>query len=89
MQEPLLQTIAAAQGTFIVNNTSEKTVDFDALQVCEDTVISSLKIGGVEKKTEYIADTAGTLKAGTIIRPNGVEKFSAVTLTSGSVVLVL
>lgn len=86
--EPYLETMAAAQGTFVVNNTTEKTLDFDCLMVLEDTVFTSLKIGGVDKRSDYMADTAGTTKAGAIIRATSGQKFSGVQLTSGSVILV-
>lgn len=88
MSLPNLDKIVGAKGTFIVNNTTLKTVDFSMLVVLEDTVISNLKVAGTDAKSSYIANTAGTLKAGTIISGAGVV-FSAITLTSGSVNLVL
>jgi hypothetical protein len=88
MSLPNLDKLVGQKGTFIVNNTTQKTVDFAMLVVLEDTVISSLKVAGSDAKSSYIANTAGTLKAGTIITGQGVV-FSAVTLTSGSVNLVL
>lgn len=81
--------LSAAQGTFIVNNTIEKTVDHDAIVALEDTVFSAIKIAGVDVKSSYIAAPATAVKAGTIIRPLNGKKFSGVTLTSGSVILVL
>ena len=84
-----IDTIAAQQGTFIVNNTTEKTVNHQAIIVLEDTVFSSIKVAGTDAKSSYIAATGTAVKAGAIIRGiNGVV-FSGVTLTSGSVVLVL
>ena len=87
--EGYLETMAVAQGTFIVNNTTEKTANFDMLVVLEDTVFTSLKVAGNDVKSTYIADTAAAVKAGAIIRPTGGVKFSGVQLTSGSVALVL
>ena len=81
--------LSAAQGTFIVNNTIEKTVDHDAIVVLEDTVFSAIKIAGVDVKSSYIAAPATAVTAGAIIRPLNDNKFSGVTLTSGSVILVL
>lgn len=83
-----LDKVVGKKGTFIVNNTTLKTIDFSMLVVLEDTVISNLKVAGTDVKSNYIANTAGTLKAGTIISGQDVV-FSAVTLTSGSVNLVL
>lgn len=87
--EAYLATMSACQGTFIVNDTVEKTVSFDLLVCTEDTVISSLKLDGVDVKADYIAAPATALKAGTLIRAFDGDKFSGVTLTSGSITLVL
>ena len=81
--------LTAAQGTFIVNNTVAKTVDHDAIMVLEDTVFSAIRVAGTDVKSTYIAATATAVKAGAIIRPINGAKFSGVTLTSGSVCLVL
>lgn len=84
-----ISVISASQGTFIVNNTSEKVLSHDAIVVLEDTVFSSIKIGSTDVKSSYIAATGTAVKAGAIIRPINAAKFSAVTLASGSVCLVL
>jgi hypothetical protein len=81
--------LTAQQGTFIVNNTAAKTVDHDAIVVLEDTVFSAIRVAGSDVKSTYIAATATAVKAGAIIRPLNGAKFSGVTLTSGSVCLVL
>jgi hypothetical protein len=81
--------LTAQQGTFIVNNTVAKTVDHDAIVVLEDTVFSAIRVAGTDVKSTYIAATATAVKAGAIIRPINGAKFSGVTLTSGSVCLVL
>ena len=81
--------LTAQQGTFIVNNTVAKTVDHDAIIVLEDTVFSAIRVAGTDVKSTYIAATATAVKAGAIIRPINGVKFSGVTLTSGSVCLVL
>ncbi len=88
MSLPNIDKLVGSKGTFLVNNTVEKTVDFAILVVSEDTVISSLKVGGTNVLSTYVANTAGTIKAGTIITGRGVA-FSGVTLTSGAVTLVL
>jgi len=84
-----ISVISASQGTFIVNNTDEKELSHDAIVVLEDTVFNSIKIGGVDVKSTYIAATGTAVKAGAIIIPTEAQKFSAVELTSGSVCLVL
>ena len=81
--------MAAGQGTFIVNDTTEKEILHDAIVVLEDTVFASIKIAGVDVKSEYIGTPGTAVKAGAIIRPTDARKFSAVDLTSGSVCLVL
>jgi len=87
--EAYLATMSACQGTFIVNDRTEKTVSFDLLVCLEDTVISSLKFDGVDVKADYIMTPATALKAGTLIRAFDGQKFSGVQLDSGSVTLVL
>lgn len=84
----LLGELVANRGTFILNDTNEKTGIFDAIVVLEDTVFNTIKIAGVDKKSDYIAAPATAVKAGAIITPTGVLQFSAVDLTSGSVALV-
>ena len=84
-----LSVISASQGTFIVNDTNEKTINHDAIVVLEDTVFNAIKIAGVDVKSSYIAATGTAVKAGAIIRPTDAQKFSAVDLVSGSVILVL
>jgi hypothetical protein len=87
--EAHLATISLAQGSYIVNDTTESTKSFDCLQVLEDTVFTSLKVGGVDKLSEYVSTPATAVKAGAIIRAKNADKFSGVQLTSGSVTLVL
>lgn len=84
-----LDIIAATQGTFVVNNTTEKTIEHDGILVLEDTVFSSIKVSGIDIKANLIADVVGTVKAGAFIRPLSADKFSGVQLVSGSVILVL
>lgn len=84
-----ISVISANQGTFIVNDTTEKTAFHDAIVVLEDTIFTSIKIAGVDVKDEYISTPATPIKAGAIIRPYDAKKFSGVQLTSGSVALVI
>jgi len=82
--------MSADNGVYIVKNTSEATKNFAAVYVLEDTVISSLKVDGADAKSTYIAATGTALKAGALIRPtSGIAYFSGITLTSGSVALIL
>lgn len=83
------EILIAGQGTYILNNTSTYTGNFDAIVVLQDTVFDSIKIANVEEKTNYIAAPATAVKAGAIIRPQSAKKFSSVKLTSGSVAIVL
>ena len=89
MSTNLLGEIAGNLGTYIVNGTTEVTKTIDAIVVLEDTVFSAIKVGGVDSKSTYIQDTATAVKPGAIITPVGDAQFSGVTLTSGSVALVL
>jgi len=82
------EILSASQGTFIVNDTTEKTINFDAIVVLEDTIFSSIKQSGSDVKSSYIANASGVVKAGAIIRLTDGQ-FSAVQLTSGSVAIIL
>jgi hypothetical protein len=81
--------LIANQGTFVVNNTAEKTVTINAIVVLEDTVFSAIKIAGSDVKSTYIAAPSTTVKAGTIIRAINAQQFSGVKLISGGVLLIL
>jgi hypothetical protein len=84
-----LTLMSALQGTFILNNTSAWTGKADAVVVLEDTVFNVLNDDNTNDKTDYIAATGTAVKAGAIIRPLNDGQFTAVTLTSGSVALIL
>ena len=81
--------LIANQGSFVVNNTAEKTTTINAIVVLEDTVFNAIKIAGSDVKSTYIAAPATAVKAGTIIRAVSALQFSGVKLTSGSVLLIL
>ena len=92
-----LERIASVRGTYLVNDAVAVAKDFSEFFVCEDTIIASLlengdnflvTPGGGEVKSKYIADPAIALKAGTIVTCNN-GKFTGITLTSGSVNLIL
>ena len=83
------EILVAQQGTIVVNDTTEKTVTFDAIFVLEDTVFNSIKIAGVDVKAELITTPGTAVKAGAMLRASGARKFSGVKLTSGSVVIIL
>lgn len=89
MATNLMGELVANNGTFILNNTTEKTASIDAIVVLEDTVFNAVKIAGVDVKLSYIGTPATAVKAGAILTPTADQKFSGVKLTSGSVALVL
>ena len=88
MSLPNIDKMVASKGVFICNNTTEKTATISAIYVLEDTVFSSIKVGGSDVKSTYIGTAATAVKAGAYITGQGVN-FSGVTLTSGSVALIL
>lgn len=81
--------LIANQGSFVLNNTTEKTATINAIAVLEDTVFTSIKIAGSDVKATYIGTPATAVKAGAIIRATNAAQFSGVKLTSGSVLLIL
>jgi hypothetical protein len=82
--------LTGSKGTFIVNNTVEKTYKCRAIVVLQDTVFTSIKEFGsaTDVKGNYIAAVATAVKAGAIITPTIGKIFDKVALTSGSVALV-
>jgi predicted transcriptional regulator len=81
--------LIANQGSFVLNNTTEKTATINAIAVLEDTVFTSIKVAGSDVKATYIGTPATAVKAGAIIRAVNAQQFSGVKLTSGSVLLIL
>lgn len=84
-----LTILAAMQGSYIINDTTAWTGECDAVYALEDTVFNVLTDSEGETKDSYISDSAVAVKAGALIRPLADAQFTAVTLTSGSVALVL
>lgn len=85
-----LERIASVRGTFLVNTAlvSVNTKEFSEFFVCEDTVVSALlENNGGDVRAKY-GIVGATLKAGTIVTCNN-GKFTGITLTSGSVNLIL
>lgn len=83
--------ISGARGTYVVNNGTEFTKPAMAYYVAEDT-ISVIKVAGVDVTSSYVAATGTALKAGVFLVPRadlGHTLFSAVDVTSGSVVALL
>ena len=84
------QKMTARPGVFVVNDGSATAKTFSGFYVAEDTVVASLKTvaGGTDVKGDYIAVPATAVKAGVMITcANGA--FQEITLTSGSVALIL
>jgi len=85
---PALQSTGALSGVFVVNDATEKTINFKGFLVLEDTVITKLNIAGVNKVASYISTPATALKAGAYITPTKGLVFSGIQVT-GSVALIL
>jgi len=85
--------LRAQNGVFIINDTVEKTGRFEGIYVSSDAVIARLEVEsdtGTDVKDNYIAVAATAIPAGTLITPTGEDDyFSGVTLTSGTVTLIL
>lgn len=77
--------LIGANGGLLIDDTSAHTGNFYMIVVREDTVIATLtEKGGANGLTAWaIAST--TLIKGDIITPNA-EDFTAITLTSGSII---
>jgi hypothetical protein len=78
--------LVGLHGTFHLNNTSAKTMDFVGFRVDKDAVISALN-DGANVLSAYIAAPATALPAGTIVK-HDFSVFKSITLSSGSVTLI-
>jgi hypothetical protein len=84
------EMISAVNGTKVVNDTDEETIDFLSILVLEDTVFADIEDqDSTDIRADLLTTVGNTVKAGAILRPQGHRTMSAVTLTSGSVLLVL
>lgn len=84
--------MSAYQGTYTVNDTTEAVKNFSAIYFPEDSIIARIEINGdtaTDVKANYISTPASAVKAGTLKVIQGDDYGSAITLTSGSVELVL
>lgn len=84
--------MAAANGTFSVNDTGEVEKNADAIIVNAATVFARIEINGVtgsDVKDDFIQTAANAVGVNSVIRPGFGKVFSAITLTSGDVTLVL
>ena len=83
-----IEEMALQNGTYVINDTTEFTAEIDAIYVAEDSVFTSIKVGGGDRKDAYISTSGSTIKAGVIIAPIRGVKFSGVQLASGSIVVI-
>ena len=85
--------MAAEDGTIVVNDTAEYSARrFNGFYVSEDAVVASLEINGdtaTDIKASYFTTPANGVKKNVTITALGADVFSAITLTSGEVVLIL
>lgn len=85
----LIGAMSGENGTVIVNDTSEFTQPFTRLVALEDTVIATLETDSVSVLSDHITTPATGLKAMGIIAKKRGKVFDKLTLTSGSVMVVL
>jgi len=84
--------LIAQNGTYVVNDTAEYVANAEGYYMAEDTVIARIEVNGVtgtDAKGDYISTAATAVKAGVLLTPIGDDYFSAITLTSGSVTVIL
>ena len=88
------EKLIARKGGVVVNDSTEYVKKCVAYYVAEDTVIARIEVDGVtatDEKGNYITTAATAVKAGVLLTPLDSEQhtvFSAITLTSGSVVAI-
>ena len=85
------EKLIARKGGVVVNDATEYVKDCEAYYIAEDTVIARIEVDGVTGTNEvanYVTTAATAVKGGVMLVPlvsEGHKKFSAITLTSGSV----
>jgi hypothetical protein len=72
-------------GTFVINDTSEHTVNFDTMQISEDTIITLLEIDGVDVLSTYISTPASTIKQTIMTIAASDLCFTKIQLSQGQV----
>lgn len=90
MNDPIFNV--GVNGTFEHNDASEVVKDASALFVSAAAVISRIEINGdtgTDVVDNYIEDATAAVGAGAYLLPGFGNYFSAVTLTSGSVTMIL
>lgn len=89
-QEELVTKVSMlGSPTFVLNNASPVTGEFESIVVLEDTIFNTISLDSVvDVKSSLIANSAIAVKAGAIIAWGGGQYFTTVRLTSGSVLLV-
>lgn len=87
------EILSAQYGTYTINDTTEAVKDAIGIYVGSDTVFARIEVDGetaTDVKANYISTPSTAVSAGTLITPKGGDDvFSAVTLTSGEVTLIL
>ena len=84
--------LIAQNGTIVINDAVEKVVNADSYYIAEDTVIARIEVNGdtaTDMLSSYVSTPANAVKGGVLITPQRGDYFSAITLTSGSVVAIL
>jgi len=89
MKQAWQSALTGERGTFLVTGTDEVTKRFVGFQVVSVAVIDELKIGEADVLTDYIDDATASIPAGTIVKVQGDKPFTAITLTSGVVNLII
>lgn len=86
------EKMVADDGTFYVADTTEAEVDCDMIWIGEDTVFARIEVDDDEDadvRSKYLQPVGATVKKGAIITLKSPhKKFSAITLSSGSVNLI-
>lgn len=87
------EIISAQFGTYTVNDTTEAVKNAIGIYVSSDAVFSRIEVDGAtatDVKANYISTPGTAVSAGTLLTPvGGDDVFSAITLGSGEVTLIL
>lgn len=83
--------LSKSRGTFVINKAVTKTIQFTAIEVLSNAVISDILDldGRTSVISNYLTDRGSAIPAGAIIRSLPGKTFGSITLTSGTVQLIL
>lgn len=84
-EELLVKTSMRGSSTFILNDVSTVTGEFESITVLQDTIFTNISVAGANVVSSLITTPATAVKAGAVISWGQGQPITAIQLASGSV----